>query len=141
MARMTFTHSVEFNQLVFRFSDKPSAAIRGALKANDFRWSPSGGYWWRRSRASWADLALWIDRQLDSEAGIARNDGPCWDCKAEPAVFRRYGAATPVYCDACEAKRRAAEPKRGPYLIGRPEPAPDYSDRLYEDSCRDACGL
>jgi len=32
--------------------------------------------------------------------------GPCWDCKALAGRFRAYGAATPVYCDPCDTKRR-----------------------------------
>ena len=36
--------------------------------------------------------------------------GPCWACKSPNGKFRQYGAATPVYCDECEAKSRAGQP-------------------------------
>ena len=31
---------------------------------------------------------------------------PCWECKDPNGRMRSYGAATPVYCDACEARIR-----------------------------------
>ena len=36
---------------------------------------------------------------------------PCWDCKA-PGKFRGWGASTPVYCDACDARHLAARESR-----------------------------
>jgi len=61
---------------------------------------------------------------------------PCWECQAEGGRFRSYGAATPVYCDACEVRIRARvdAAKIGPVII-------DRHDLDWEDSCRDACGL
>lgn len=47
---------------------------------------------------------------------------PCWDCKSPGGRFRRYGAATPVYCDACEAKNRASQFKAGNVIIDAPHP-------------------
>lgn len=62
---------------------------------------------------------------------------PCWECKAPEGKFRSYGAATPVYCDACEARIRADRP------IGDNSSHEDREcgDLAYEDRCAAACGL
>lgn len=55
---------------------------------------------------------------------------PCWKCQAPEGRFRSYGAATPVYCDKCEAEERA-----------KARFVPDFTDTAYEDACARACGL
>ncbi len=125
---LTFTHSIGAGVRI-KFSDKPDERIRSMLKANGFRWSPSAGEWWRVRIAGAADFLMALDRALNP----GRPDGACWTCKAPEGYFRNYGAAAPVYCDACEAKHRA-----------RSEDPRRYTDRFdldYEDRCRDACGL
>ena len=34
---------------------------------------------------------------------------PCWICGDPSGRFRNYGAATPVHCDTCHEKNKAAE--------------------------------
>jgi hypothetical protein len=123
--------TVQFNygcgQLTATFNAKPSAEVRGILKRNGFRWSPSGGYWWRRKVTGSADIETAVRRQLDKEAGIRRPDGQCWECQSADGYFRSQGAATPVLCDSCHEKRNA--------------PQADYFDMMVEDNYRDACGL
>ncbi len=94
------------------------------LKANGFRWSPSAGQWWRRRITGTADFLAALDRAI----GPRRPDGACWQCQAPEGYFRPYGAATPVYCDACHKAQRAA-------------PQIDRFDLDHEDRCREACGL
>jgi len=38
------------------FPAKPSESIRSMLKCAGFRWSPSGGCWWRRGFRGAADF-------------------------------------------------------------------------------------
>ena len=119
---LTFSYSIGPDVRI-KFSDKPDVRVRGILKANGFRWSPFAGQWWRSRVAGAADF---LDA-LRKAIGPRRPDGACWACNSPEGYFRNYGAAAPVYCDACEARRRA--------------PAPDRFDLDYEDRCRDACGL
>jgi len=119
---LTFTHSIGPDVRI-RFSDKPDARIRAMLKANGFRWSPAGKEWWRSRLAGTADFLTALERAI----GPRRPDGPCWVCKAPAGYFRPYGAATPVYCDACQEAMNS--------------PPSDRLDQDYEDRCRDACGL
>jgi hypothetical protein len=135
---MTFKYEIGRGQITLTFSGKPSAQVRDTLKANGFRWSPSGGYWWRSRVAGAADLINAVQKQLDRETGTRRPDGPCWECKAPDGYFRPFAASTPVYCDQCHGKHQR-DPK-SPYHIPT-ESAPDITDLLYEDACRAACGL
>lgn len=57
---------------------------------------------------------------------------PCWLCKDPNGRFRNYGAATPVYCDACHEKERR--------LTGPTRYEPDRFDMMIEDQMRAACG-
>lgn len=93
---LTFKHSIGPDVRI-RFSEKPSASIRSMLKAAGFRWSPAGGEWWRPRVAEAADFLAALDRAVNP----GRPDGACWACKSPAGYFRRQGAATPVYCDAC----------------------------------------
>jgi hypothetical protein len=130
--RMNHTHfTLESNGGVtsFTFNGKPSETVRASLKAQKYRWSPSAGHWWKATSV-YADFSEALSRLCDREAGIRRADGACWDCKSANGYFRRYGAATPVYCDACQAKHQETE--RAPYVD---------VDALYEDQCQAACGL
>jgi hypothetical protein len=82
------------------FDAKPSAAIRSALKYQGFRWSPAAQTW---SAQRWTSAGVEaIENMERRERGERRPpDGTCWKCKAAPGWFRPFGAATPVYCDAC----------------------------------------
>ena len=120
---LTFKHSIGPDVRI-TFSEKPSADVRAMLKANGFRWLPSGGFWWRSRVRGAADFLAALDRKV----GPRRPDGACWRCKAPEGYFRPQGAAAPVYCDACHQATQ-----------GRPDPM--GVDLAYEDACRDACGL
>ncbi len=80
-----------------------------------------------------------IPGERDPEAIVA----PCWECKAPEGKFRCYGAAMPVYCDACEARIR---PTTTDWKLRHGVPlrplGEDYpcSDMGYEDRCAEACG-
>lgn len=119
-------------QSTITFPDKPSAAVRTALKRNGFRWSPGGGYWWRRTGSDFAAVFDAIIQLVDREAGVRRPDGTCWKCKEKPGFLRNYGAAAPVYCDECEAKSRAEDCAISAYTD---------VDSQYEEQCRQQCGL
>jgi hypothetical protein len=118
---MTFTHSIDRAGVTVRFPAKPDDSVRSMLKAHGFRWSPQAGLWWRRRIAGAADFLAALDRKLNP----GRPDGACWECGNPCAYFRNEGAAAPVRCDACQAKRTA----------------PDPTDLVNEDACRQACGL
>ena len=124
---MTCTHSFQGGSAEIRFDAKPPERIRAALKSAGFRWSPAGGCWWRRKVTGAGDLVAWIQQQLDGP-----RKSPCWDCQSPDGTFRNYGAATPVLCDACDAKRREREISKF-----RPDPV----DLAYEDDCARRCGL
>ena len=126
-------HDITGNQSTLTFPGKPSPAIRAALKNNRYRWSPSGGYWWKSGATGSADFAAHLRVMLDREAGIRRPDAPCWKCKDPAGFLRARGAAAPVYCDACNAADLKAEDDH--------RNAPDGFDLLVEDSYRDRCGL
>jgi len=67
--------------------------------------------------------------------------GNCWECGAEGAKFRNWGAATPMRCDACEAKFRAIDNAK-PYNRRDNSSHEDSccGDLAYEDACAAACG-
>jgi hypothetical protein len=117
---MLFTYDIGPDTRI-TFTTKPPEAIRALLKGAGFRWSPVAGCWWRRGCKGAADFLAALDRRMNP----GRPDGPCWRCNAPEGFFRRQGAATPIYCDACYKALSA----------------PDRSDLDYEDRCRDACGL
>ena len=121
---LTFTHVIESGRASVMFTAKPDERIRSMLKANGFRWSPAGGFWWRRRVEGFADFLRALDRAINPR----RPDGASWRCKAPEGFFRPQGAATPVYCDACHAAMSAAR-------------QPDRFDMDHEDRCRAACGL
>ena len=126
------------------FPAKPSESIRSMLKCAGFRWSPSGGCWWRRGVRGAADFLAALERRIDHEAGIIRPDGRCWDCHSPDGFFRPYGAAAPVLCADCHAKRKAGirHGPNGPGNFTDREPVqPDATDLAFEDACREACGL
>src|SRR5262249_27771799 len=81
------------------FPEKPDAAVRSLLKGAGFRWSPAAGCWWRRGMKGAADFLAALDRRLNP----GRPDGVYWRCQDPRGFFRRYGAATAVYGDACHA--------------------------------------
>jgi len=117
------------------FESKPAEGIRDMLKRNGFRWSPAAGRWWRRGCKGAADFCAALDRALNP----GRPDGACWDCGSAEGFFRPYGAATPVYCDECYQAHRDQE--RAQSSARRCQDDPMGVDRLYEDQCRDMCGL
>ena len=102
---MKFTHCIGGGQVTLKFDGKPPANVLSALKASGFRWSPRSQEWWRQRIAGAADLIGAIDKMLNP----GRPDGACWTCKDPSGRFRYRGAATPVWCDACNAKVLAAE--------------------------------
>jgi hypothetical protein len=66
---------------------------------------------------------------------------PCWSCNDAAGKFRSYGPATPVYCDACEARIR---PTTLDYKLRHNSSSHEDSicgDLAYEDQCAAACGL
>ena len=135
---LTFTHVIARDRVSVMFSAKPDERIRSALKVNGFRWSPAGGFWWRRRVEGFADFLRALERLIDPN----KPDGTCWDCNSPDGFFRPCGAATPVYCDACHAKRQSgAGPLGKNDLAYREPPRPDRSDLDYEDRCAEACGL
>jgi hypothetical protein len=131
---LAYSHRIESGRTSIMFAGKPPDDVRAMLKANGFRWSPVGGFWWRKGCSGAADFLAALDRKLNPD----RPDGACWDCKAPGGFFRPSGPFAPVLCDACHAKRTAANPPYSPY-IDRPDPM--AVDRAFEDACRDACGL
>ncbi len=62
----------------------------------------------------------------------------CWICGDAEGKFRQRGAATPVWCDACNAKEAQ---KEADYRKPRERFVPDAFDLAYEDRCAEACGL
>jgi hypothetical protein len=136
------TFDIGTGQTTFTFAGKPSARIREALKANRFRWSPSGGYWWRRSAGGAADLFWSICKIHDKETGKPRRvDGPCTRCSTLNGYMRSLGAGSAVLCDDCNAEdtRRQSELRHG-----KPEdpedPAGDAFDMMVEDDMARRCG-
>jgi hypothetical protein len=132
-----FKYSIARGCVSLRFDAKPSEDIRAALKANGFRWSPGEGIWWRRKVTGSADFLTWLEKACNP----GRPDGACWDCGDARGFFRGYGAATPVYCDACEKTHREAERAAWAAAKTRCPDDPMGVDTLYEDTCRDQCGL
>jgi hypothetical protein len=130
---LTFTYSIDAGVRI-QFSEKPDAHIRSALKSHGFRWSPSAGLWWRRRVDGAADFLTMLERKI----GPKKPDGACWECQSPEGYFRPQGAATPVYCDQCHAKRQKGDGPLGTYDGAY---RPDQIDLAYENSCRDACGL
>ena len=133
-----FTHHIDANATRIAFPSKPSEAIRALLKGAGFRWSPSGGFWWRRGCKGAEDFILALDRKLNPD----RPDGGCWRCQSPQGFFRPQGAATPVYCDACFAELSKPEHTcAGMHDVSCDACHTDRFDLDYEDRCRDACGL
>jgi hypothetical protein len=126
---LRYSHLIDFGRVSVMFSGKPPDAIRAMLKVSGFRWSHVGGFWWRKRVEGFADFLAALDRALQP----GRPDGACWRCKAPAGFFRRFGASTPVYCEACYQAARNHQREHGTF--------PDRSDLDYEDRCRDACGL
>jgi hypothetical protein len=126
---MKLEYDIGHGQTTLTFSGKPSADVRSAMKANRYRWSPSGGYWWKRGSTDAADLIGAIQTMLDREAGIRRPDGPCWKCKDREGFLRNRGAAAPVLCDSCNQADIDHQNR------------PDAFDLRYEDDCARQCGL
>lgn len=122
----SFTVETTAGTVELRFPGKPSEAIRTTLKRNGYRWSPSSQCWWSRS-TRYADFVAALDRQIRGVTEARQPVGACWSCKDPNGHFRNRGAASPVLCDACYSKEQA--------------PAVIDVDSLYEDQCREACGL
>ena len=94
------TYSMEPYGVSISFDNKPSDRVRSILKSHGFRWN--GRTWWRRRVPGAADMIGALQKII----GPKRPDGTCWRCKGPDGYFRGYGAATPVYCDACETHVR-----------------------------------
>ncbi len=109
---MKVSHDFKGRQATLSFDGKPSEAVRSCLKANGFRWSPSGSYWWRSRITGAADVLDSVRRIIDRESGVKLPDAPCWLCKDPNGYFRNRGAATPVWCDACDKKAREDDERR-----------------------------
>ena len=154
---LTFSHVIDRDRVSVMFSAKPDERIRGMLKANGFRWSPAGGFWWRRRVTGFADFLAALERAI----GPRKPDGACWNCSEQSGFFRNEGPATPVRCDACQDKvvyfrgLPYAEQERYRTLAHGTEltpvqlawtnrPAKPHVDRFdmdYEDRCAETCGL
>lgn len=98
-------YSIQGYGVTISFDEKPDERIRHALKANGFRWNPKAGLWWRNRVTGAADVIGAIQKMLRP---ANEPDGSCWGC-GEPGRFRQFGAATPVMCDGCFARRREGE--------------------------------
>jgi hypothetical protein len=62
-AGCTATEDRENNRIVLTFAEKPSATVRGVLKAGGYRWSPSRSAWVRKlTDAARADLPATLER-------------------------------------------------------------------------------
>ena len=132
---LRFVNTIQQGMVTLKFDGKPSANIRGILKRNHFSWSQGNGWWWTRQVIGSADFIGNLSIAIDREEGVRRPVGKCWECKADEGFFRPHGAATPVYCDECHRKHLQADEDRQRGDVG------DISDMLYEDSCRNTCGL
>jgi hypothetical protein len=129
----------DFGSQEITFDSKPSAEIRSALKANGFRWSPSGGRWYYpgRGHRCTADFVAALERIERRDLGLPpAPDGECWTCKAPQGFFRHHAAGTPVLCDACHVTCAfCAEQKRlrspNAEVIIR-DPGEDAADRWNE---------
>jgi hypothetical protein len=133
MATLTFSQVIEPGRVSVMFTAKPPDHIRAMLKANGFRWSPQGGFWWRRKVVGIADFLAALERRLNP----GKPDGACWKCRSPNGFFRPQGAATPVYCDGCWRAVQAADPEDHTPYVHRT----DRTDLDYEDQCARACGL
>ena len=134
---MGMTYSIGQRQVTITFDSKPDERVRSCLKANSFRWNPAGGYWWRTRVTGAADVIAAVRKLTESK----RPDGKCWKCQSAEGYFRNFGAATPVYCDACakveDEKRYGWLDKKKPAEQG----LADMVDLAYEDDCARQCGL
>ena len=77
----------------------------------------------------------------NGETNPANVVAPCWICGDSNGLFRQRGAATPVWCDACNERENAKTKTVGNVRFNAS--AEDYccSDAAYEDACARACGL
>ena len=85
------------------FESKPESQILNCLKANGFRWNPAMQVWYRRKASGVHNIIGAIQKMMRP---ANEPDGQCWECK-QPGLFRNYGPATPVLCDACNAAFKA----------------------------------
>jgi hypothetical protein len=93
----TFTATIDHG-VTITFPSKPDESIRSMLKANGFRWNRSS--WWRQRMTGAADFIAALDRKMNPKTGP---DAPCWRCGNADGYFRHRGAATPVWCNACNS--------------------------------------
>ncbi len=137
-----YSYSIHGGGVYLTFDGKPSAEIRGILKANGYRWNPAAKQWWKRGIAGAGDFLTALDKRLApkrEDGKPAQPDGACWDCQDPNGYFRPFAATTPVYCDECH---KAHEQQRGAQTSKyRAYDDPMGVDTLYEDQCRDQCGL
>lgn len=124
---MRYQSRVAHRYSEFKFAEKPPEAIRNILKGYGYRWSPAGQVWYAHRATGYANCCAALDAYIRIQSGAP--DGQCWECQSPQGFFRNYGAATPVYCDACHAKHNKPT---SPFID---------VDRLYEDSCAEQCGL
>jgi hypothetical protein len=170
LAVLTFTYDIGPDTRL-TFNEKPDAGIRSLLKGAGFRWAPQGGFWWRRGVRGAADFIAALRKRIGprtpdgacwgcgSAEGYFRNYGAaaplyCDHCdKAHKARWTKSRGLCPV----CGVRVNITGITTDGRLIGEckdaftPESwlAPDDGaamggldvDRVYEDACRDACGL
>jgi len=164
---LTFTYDIGPDTRL-TFNEKPPAAIRSLLSGAGFRWSRAG-HWWRRGVRGAADFIAALDRKIgprkpdgacwtcEAPEGFFRPYGAatpvyCERChKAHAAAHDKPNGLCPV-CGERVAITGIATDGR---LIGSCRDAftaerwltPDAPmggldvDGMYEDACRDACGL
>jgi hypothetical protein len=167
---LTFTYAIGPDTRL-TFNEKPDAGIRSLLKGAGFRWAPQGGFWWRRGVRGAADFIAALDRKIGPSKpdgacwtckapdGFIRPYGAatpvyCDRChKAHAAAHDKPRGLCPVCGERVSVTGITTDGR----LIGEckdaftPEPwlAPDDGavmggldvDRMYEDACRDACGV
>jgi hypothetical protein len=132
---MRYTHAIERGRVSVRFDAKPDADIRAMLKAAGFRWSPQAGLWWRSRVVGFADFLAALDKRLNP--GVP--DGACHVCGDPKGFWRQWAACTYLHCDECW--RALCDQRRGESSQYRAHDDPMGADTLYEDQCRQQCGL
>lgn len=129
-----FSYSIGGGMVSITFPGKPEADVRSMLKGHGFRWSPAGGYWWRRKVTGAGDVITALDRHYHK----GRPDGACHNCKAPEGFWRNRGAGASLWCNKCAAEFAEREAREAAQRAG--ERAALDVDKLWEDQWSDIVG-